>query len=56
MSEEEFRAQSQMMPFPILWARNRLVYLQSLGKHAMSCRATLEGICKEERMAMGGLH
>ena len=33
MTDEEFLARSQMMPFRILWARSRLVYLQSLGKH-----------------------
>lgn len=33
MSDEEFIAHSQLVPFRILWARNRLIYLQSLTKH-----------------------
>lgn len=33
INDEAFTAQSKMIPFRILWARNRLVYLQALSKH-----------------------
>eukprot|EP00435_Cladocopium_sp_Y103_P064137 s381_g25.t1 len=35
VTDDEFRIHSQMIPFRILWARNRLIYLQSLSKFGL---------------------